>query len=329
MSQIKKRNEWVVLTFLLVGSCCVVEEKWERMTIMTHIDMYVSQLVAFFVFLVPHYLRQSSQFVSWNRQGNHNLVGPATVQLATTDAALVVHLMKRTGRRSSHACAPILQAVLCDPHYIKAGCAIDDDLIALWELWNGYLPAKSRWDLGGIGMYGGTTTKTAATASTATPTTAQRRGLKTLCKHVLQLELPKCKSLACSDWTTVPLSEAQVYYSARDAWAGAAIAHRLGELDAQNFGYSSIRQRLMTETPLLDLAMTRQQRNRAKQDLGKLLQRYRTPQKSKARRHAIPLRPLPERVKKQVLQLKHVIKTKRMERPRVFQVDHLGIHIDN
>ena len=45
MSQIKKRNEWVVLTFLLVGSCCVVEEEWERMTIMTRIDMYVSHFV--------------------------------------------------------------------------------------------------------------------------------------------------------------------------------------------------------------------------------------------------------------------------------------------
>jgi hypothetical protein len=60
--------------------------------------------------------------------------GPATVQLATPDSCLVVHLVRTSGRRSQ-ACSPILKAVLCDEMFVKAGCAIDDDLLALSELW--------------------------------------------------------------------------------------------------------------------------------------------------------------------------------------------------
>ena len=131
--------------------------------------------------------------------------GPAVVQLSTPTHALVIHLAKASGR-PSRACAPLLEGVLRDPQVVKAGCAIDQDLMELHTEWNNGLEARSRFDLGGIGG-----DQRAVT------------GLRTLCAAVLGLHLPKSRRLAMSDWSCVPLTASQLCYCARDAWVGAGL----------------------------------------------------------------------------------------------------------
>ena len=70
----------------------------------------------------------------------------AVVQLATTKACLVVHLVdsstcdpqqqRHNHPKHSNDCARILRTVLEDPSIIKAGCSIDEDLVLLHELWD-------------------------------------------------------------------------------------------------------------------------------------------------------------------------------------------------
>ena len=43
----------------------------------------------------------------------------------------------------------------------------------------------------------------------------------------LGTELNKSKRIVLSDWSKTPLSEEQISYSARDAWAAAAILEKL------------------------------------------------------------------------------------------------------
>jgi hypothetical protein len=118
--------------------------------------------------------------------------GPATVQVATPDSCLVVHLVRGLGRHSQ-ACAPILKAMMCDEQFIKAGRGLDKDVLELHILWNG-LDAKSRLDLGGIG--GNKNNK--------------KRGLKALSQHIWGVHLTKPKAQTLSDWSHVPLTEHQI-----------------------------------------------------------------------------------------------------------------------
>ena len=80
------------------------------------------------IFLFPQFVPRIPRFKGAAFQG------PATVQLATSKSCLVVHLVRPSGRRSQ-ACAPILKAVLCDKCFVKAGCALDDDMLALFDVW--------------------------------------------------------------------------------------------------------------------------------------------------------------------------------------------------
>ena len=231
--------------------------------------------------------------------------GPATVQLATPDSCLVVHLVRGSARHS-HACTPILKAIMCDEQFIKAECALDENVLELHDLWNG-LEAKSRLDLGGIGGIKNN----------------KRRGLKALSQHILGVHLPKPKAQALSDWSHVPLTEHQISYSARDAWAGAAIANKLAEYDPKTFGHLHLVELLKKrETPVSQLANRMERYKRAKQELGTLLKPY-----PKPRYHS---QKLPDRVQSRVQQLRDVIKnSKPYERPLVFKVDHLGIDLDS
>lgn len=78
----------------------------------------------------------------------HAFAHAAVVQLATTQACLVVHLVDSSMCASfvkdklschpkhSNDCARILKTVLEDPSIVKAGCSIDEDLVLLHELWD-------------------------------------------------------------------------------------------------------------------------------------------------------------------------------------------------
>jgi ribonuclease D len=56
-----------------------------------------------------------------------------------------------------------------------------------------------------------------------------------LASGILNVDLPKSKKMAISPWASTPLSSEQIAYAARDAWAAAALVHRLGQLDPSRF----------------------------------------------------------------------------------------------
>lgn len=220
----------------------------------------------------------------------------ATVQLATTDSCLVIHLARRSGKHSQ-ACAPILKAVLCDEQFVKAGCALDEDLISLYELWNG-LDAKSRFDLGFLGSR------------------SNRYGLKSLTKGLLGVDLPKPREVMLSDWSMIPLNEHQIIYSARDAWAGAAIANQLALHDPTTFGHAALVKTLVqTEPSISELVEKQRRRDRAKRDLRTLLTPY-------LQNHDTD-EALPEHIQSQVHYLRSLIKAPVIEPRLLFDVDFL------
>jgi ribonuclease D len=210
----------------------------------------------------------------------------ATVQLATPKSCLVVHLVRSSGHHS-RACAPILKAVLCDEIYVKAGCALDEDLVSLYDVFGGGLEAKSRLDLGQLVIVNSKEEKPF--------------GLKHLSRAILGVDLPKPKSIAVSDWSSVPLTQDQIIYSARDAWAGAAIAERLAEYDPESFGHAALVESLQhSETQISIMVQRQRRRDRAKRDLGRLLKPYRGKD--------IRRLDMPESVKRVVRSLREVIK---------------------
>ena len=182
--------------------------------------------------------------------------GPATVQLATPNYVLVVHLLRLNGRPSV-SCVPILEAVLADASIVKAGTGVDQDMIELYRYWGG-ISCQSRFDLGGIGM--------------AHPSSGMV-GLKTLTKAILGVELIKSKKISCSNWSQVPLTEQQLNYCARDAWAGAAVMRTLATLDPSTYSTNSIVQRLSrVELNMADTNQRATERKRAKSRLKQLLE---------------------------------------------------------
>ena len=232
------------------------------------------------------------------KKGRDSFREASTVQLATTDSCLVVHLADSSGRHSQ-ACAPILKSVLCDEQFIKAGCALDGDMMALYELWGG-LDAKSRLDLGCLG----TGRKN-----------NDRYGLKTLTHAVLGVDLPKPKNIATSDWSSVPLTHNQIIYSARDAWAGAAIAQKLVEYDPESFGHEMLIEKLsLSEVPISKLVVRQRRRDRARSELQKLLAPYRSP--------AIRM---PKGVSRKAQRLRKVIKKRVIDPNLVLEKEHFDL----
>ena len=59
-------------------------------------------------------------------------------------------------------------------------------------------------------------------------------GLSRLVAGILGVTIPKSNNLARSHWSLAPLSKRRVAYAARDAWAAAAILHKLSAMDEAN-----------------------------------------------------------------------------------------------
>jgi len=177
----------------------------------------------------------------------------AVVQMATPSHAIVVQLAKASNKPSAD-CLDVLQyMVLENDRILKAGCGIEDDMANLFHLYEGVgcslLQANSRLELGGVGS----------------SHVGHTVGLKTLTGRVLGLDLPKPKRIIRSHWGRVPLSQTQVTYGARDAWAACAIVHELARMDPRCFNVEDMRQRLRVSQPTVrDLVWRRHKRKQAK-----------------------------------------------------------------
>jgi len=174
----------------------------------------------------------------------------------------VVHLTRANGRPSG-ACGPLLEAVFRDQDIVKAGCGIDQDMLELRQArWPG-LEATSRLDLGQLGR----------------KAHGQTLGLKTLTQLILELDLPKSKNLARSDWSQVPLCEKQLAYAARDAWVAAAMVDELAAIDPDTFDTTALVQRLQQQRTMQEIAQRQSKRKQAKMLLHALLAPYQLSEK--------------------------------------------------
>lgn len=156
--------------------------------------------------------------------------------------------------------------MLRNPHIVKAGCSIDDDLLDLREKRWPNLEARSRLDLSGLRSSGSGSDET-----TTTTTTTGGPGLKRLAQTVLGLDLPKKRKISASDWSRMPLTEEQVVYAARDAWVAAAVVDQLQYIDAHTFDPNVLVERLQAsqqqqeeEVSLHELTQRRTNRREAK-----------------------------------------------------------------
>lgn len=156
-------------------------------------------------------------------------IGPATIQLAVHDAALVIHIAQ-DDYDDNDGGGPLLydmltfaHSILDDDSLLLAGVGMDQDLVELYR-WEGNQDGKLvperplRIDLGGIGA-----------------TTGNAVGLRRLAASVLNVDIPKSRQLARSPWASAPLSNKEIAYAARDAWTAVAVLHRLNELDPERF----------------------------------------------------------------------------------------------
>jgi len=193
---------------------------------------------------------ESSPYLPWlehKYRDGFSYFGPATLQLSTSESSLVVQIAEDGfGPIHEGGLPTFLHDLLENPSVIPTGVGIDDDLVELYRwclehgddcagpAWANPAPdVATRFDMGGIGGgKGGRTT-----------------GLAKLVSSVLGVVLPKSKQLARTHWSkTSPLSKNEVAYAARDAWAGAAVLERLGELDGARFGPSIILETLEAQT---------------------------------------------------------------------------------
>jgi hypothetical protein len=200
---------------------------------------------------------------------------------------------------------PILEAVLSDDEIIKAGVGIDSDLVQLRHLWRSKLDARSRLDLGGIG--GGQVT-----------------GLKGLSRAILQVDLPKSTRLATSNWARLPLTKDQLEYSARDAWAGAAIVEELAKRDPETFSSESLKSLLQFQPSIEDIHYKAVERKKARAQLTKLLAPFREKNHSFSSLCRIPVSGRYE-----ASRLQGTIKATAPVKPLLFDVSPLGILIEN
>lgn len=176
--------------------------------------------------------------------------------------------------------------MLEDETIVKCGCHIDDDMVDLRRMVPGWkhLEAKSRFDLGLLGV------------------SKNRLGLKTLTRLMLQRTLEKPKRLAVSDWSQSPLSDEQIAYGARDAWAGAAVLEELARLDPDLFGIQALFELLQSQPSLEELDHSQSRRKEAKKRLSKFHKSY---HKANAG--------MPPRVKQKISKLKAILKENQLD----------------
>lgn len=240
-------------------------------------------------------------------KGKTLYTGPATVQLSTLDAALVVQLTRPTGI-PSQACSPILEAVLKDENFVKAGVGCDQDMLDLHRWCNGALEARSRFELGAI----------------RTTNSKGSLGLKALAKSILGVDLMKSRRLAMSDWSQVPLTDAQLAYCARDAWAGAAIMATLAQYDPETFDTKNVVKMLKSQRPLRELNARSLKRKSAKIQLADLLSPYQVQQQ----KPVVSMETLPTGIRQRVERLHDLMKELAPDKQSTYNIERLGFRLE-
>ena len=204
-----------------------------------------------------HQDSDTTKFVGWDMESTPNCTwrtqyyredytyfGPATLQLSTANAALVVPIAQdgfgpyhRKGAGGS--CLPrFFHELLQDPDIIPVGVGIDGDLVELyrWGLEHNDVPPATAWasangnttcrrfDLGGIGQ----------------TSPFETSGVANLAARILGVELSKSGKLARTHWSKSRLNEREIAYAARDAWVGVAVLDRLVKIDPKRFSPTSV-----------------------------------------------------------------------------------------
>ena len=137
----------------------------------------------------------------WVMERGWEMDAPATVQISTAEASLVVHLWYCDD--GGDVFPDALRDLLYDDGIVKVGLGINKDLSNLYSYHLGIDNAsRCTFELGGI----------------------QSVGLKCITKRVTGVELSKTTD--SRDWTKY-LSKKQLSYCARDAWAGAVVFNSL------------------------------------------------------------------------------------------------------
>jgi len=216
---------------------------------------------------------RSISVVGWDMESTPSLPwrktmysGPSTVQLSVVDAALVLQIAREDiGPYWENL--PFLSDILSNPSILKVGVGLDQDILDLirWPhgkegqdpkaIWG---PVVGRLDIGGIGASYGYT-----------------KSLKLLAQDICGVELEKSRKIAMSNWAASSppqLSDKQIAYAARDAWASAAIIHELARRDPDQFSTEVLMTRVLEgEMPIELLNTNSLARKEAKTKLKMIL----------------------------------------------------------
>lgn len=130
---------------------------------------------------------------------------PAVLQLSTRLGAYVFSL-----RSLNVAVCRRLTALLGNPLVLKAGVGVEQDIDGLCARFPNLQPAGFV-KLENLAVHAG----------------CRERGLVTLAKTLLDLNLDKPVDVRISDWQVWPLSPAQLLYAGTDAWVGCTLAFKL------------------------------------------------------------------------------------------------------
>lgn len=203
---------------------------------------------------------ESSPYLPWleKKYTRDTYFGPATIQLSTVSNSMVFQIAQdKFGPIHDNTLPSFINDILEDSSIIKTGVGIDEDMI---ELFRWYLDNEKGNDDGNDGSvvvptWGATPTSTSLRrfdmGGIGAPPPEERSGrtvgLARLVAGVLGVTIPKSNALARSHWSKAPLTNREVAYAARDAWAAAAILHRLDGLDIDRFSPESLIARLDQE----------------------------------------------------------------------------------
>ncbi|OEU10449.1 hypothetical protein FRACYDRAFT_246840 [Fragilariopsis cylindrus CCMP1102] len=162
---------------------------------------------------------ESSPNLPWRETTNDSYLGPATLQLSTVTNTLVFQIAQdKYGPLciTTGGLPKFMNAILENTNIIKTGVAIDDDFIELY-----------RWIIFDMGKIG-------SISEGSNTNNGNQISLGRLVQGILGVTIPKSKQLARSPWSRVPLTTEEITYAARDAWAAAAIMHKLNSKDENN-----------------------------------------------------------------------------------------------